>query len=76
MAHGSVDETAEGEDHLLDDRPFLEFKAVAVDPAAELCQILSSSHSATFSLGSHWKYIRCTASVRWLIRAKPLAELA
>jgi hypothetical protein len=27
-------------------------------------------------LGSHWKYMRRTVSVRWLTRAKPCSELA
>lgn len=37
-------------------------------------QIRSSDQLSTFSVGSHWKYIRCTDGVRWLIRAKPRSE--
>ncbi len=39
-------------------------------------QIRSSSQSSTFSLGSHWKYIRCTVSLRCEISAKPYCEFA
>ena len=37
-------------------------------------QIRSSLQSSASSSGSHWKYIRCTVGVRWLIRAKPGSE--
>ena len=37
-------------------------------------QIWSSDQASAFSSGSHWKYIRCIVSVRWLISAKPSGE--
>lgn len=36
VAHGGLHEAAEGQDHLADYRTLFEFKAVAVDPAAQL----------------------------------------
>ncbi|CAH0303845.1 hypothetical protein SRABI83_04603 [Arthrobacter sp. Bi83] len=56
--------------------PSLSSKPLPFTRLRNSAQIRSSSHSATFSLGSHWKYIRWTVSVRWLIRAKPFSELA
>ena len=37
-------------------------------------QIRSSDQVVASSVGSHWKYIRWTRSVRWLISANPPAE--
>lgn len=39
--------------------------------ASRWSQICSSSQSSTLVSGSHWKYIRWTVSVRWLISARP-----
>jgi hypothetical protein len=34
-------------------------------------QIISSDHVSGSVAGSHWKYIRCSCSVRWLMSANP-----
>lgn len=37
-------------------------------------QIRSSDQALTSSSASHWKYMRCTVGVRWLIGANPRGE--
>ena len=56
--------------------PSLSSKPLPLTRLRKASQMRSSLQLFTSSLGSHWKYIRWTVSVRWLIRAKPLSELA
>ena len=52
--------------------------SVRVVPGTRACsasQISSSVSAFGSASGSHWKYMRCTVGLRWLMSAKPSGEL-
>jgi len=75
VAHGLGDEAAEAQHGLVRDGAFPQRKAVRPGhPGLEFGPDAAFGPAPISSSGSHWKYIRCIVSVRWLISEKPRAE--
>ena len=68
------DEAAEPEDVPLEDVTLLQRRAG--DAGLQLLPDLPSVRASGSASGSHWKYMRCTVSLRWLMRANPCGGVA
>ena len=67
------DEAPEPQHVALEDRALLQRRAG--HPLLQLVPQLASLNEFGSTSGSHWKYMRCTVALRWLMSAKPSGEL-